>query len=152
MSASDTSIPTRQDVERRIGIFLAPMVLIASGLVGVLVALDPLPQARHVPIWVLVPAFIVCLLVEIRLRVRGRINYFNLAGLPLTVGLFVLEPLGLLVCYLGSALIAMIVQRMRPAIICANVICDAVSISVGIIVFQATAGSTEVVLLRSPTT
>ena len=139
MSALEHTVPTRRDVERKLALLLVPMVGIAALLLAQLYGEPVLIPGRHLAPWAIFPAMVVCELPEIRLRLGGKVTYHSLVLIPITIGMFLVQPFWLVVAHLAAVAVTQIAHRARPALIAGNVCLDAIAMSAGLLVFRAIA-------------
>lgn len=117
----------------------ASLLGVAATVLWLLPLRHAAPGARtfSLPWWAALAACSVAGLVSVDLGVRRRISV-SLAGAPLVLGLFFVEPLVLLGCYSVGALLASWARRgVQPARDYGNLLLDATFVTVAVLVFAA---------------
>src|SRR5580693_6655374 len=133
----------------RIGRLSGPQRLvlfsIALGLIGAVDWLVPLPDVQRtctmmaIPWWAELATCYGTSLLFVQVRVHREVSTLSLTEIPVALGLFLIDPHLLLVCYVAGVLLASWTRQrhIRPVKDFANAMLDVLYIGVAVLVFNA---------------
>ncbi|MGA7987517.1 MAG: sensor domain-containing diguanylate cyclase [Candidatus Dormiibacterota bacterium] len=118
---------------------------IALGVIGAAVWLLPLHDVQRpaimssIPWWVELAACYATSLLFVQVRVHREVTTLSLTEIPVAMGLFLIDPHQLLVCYVAGVLLASWTRRRRIRWVkdFANAMLDVLYIGVAVLVFDA---------------
>lgn len=145
----DQTVPSRRDVERRLILAVAPVLVLGCALAWLLRSTPALVEDQELSAWwLLVPIFI-CEMVEIRLRHRGRTSYVTMTLVPLTIGFFLVKPFWLIAVTVVASVATLAAQRLRPAIVALNTAVTLLSVSASVHLLMLLDGGRAALDLRA---
>ena len=128
---------SRRYVDLWVNVWGLTSLAAAAGLLWLLRGATVLDAAASIP-WVLfVPAFVLSEAYLLRVRAKGRVVEFSLSPLPLATAFLLLRPTEAVVAMCLGLLVAMVIQRDRPAMYVANIGSTALSNALGLLVAHA---------------
>ena len=137
-------VSPRRVTTHRVWLLTGGIALLAAALAVPVAAMPPLDPPVRIPWWVLVPAVYLAELGVIHFKFREDAHSFSMSEIPLVLGLFFADPLGLLAAQLIGNAAALGLTRRQPAVkLGFNLAQFSLQAIVALLVFRGLLGSSD---------